>query len=998
VAEQSFTPKKYQDFISEFTSGMDSGIAPLLLKKNQLAIAVNCSLRGGFLHPRAPWIKRSLNVSATLQTLLSTGLFQSAGYYRPDTGTESLLASISGHLFQFQETSYGGTWNVSDVSVPGSLNSATAAMSWMWQSEQFMVVNDGTGALPIFFSGVSSRRSYGPTVILGTVTAATPAAPPPIYVASAVPPLNSNTGNTTNVQADAAVSVTLTAPYTGPYNVPVIFNGEYYMPVQTAQGFNVLLTNITDTPGTTVASGSQVVLNPSNVAYVTQTTSALNTFQMSILTIPVSTTFGISLGDTLVITTNTYDGAIGPYPFSQSWTVTAINPAANTVTIETTGIAAGASIAQNAVVMDQSITSPSVIVGNTTSAYTVPAVDGTQQVSLTQPYAGAAGQIVTIGTAQYSISLPSASGGGATLILINLSDTATANYSFNLNINSVPELPAGRMGAYGNGRNWFSLTNGLSYEAGDIVGGGSGTPAYNYRDAVLKTTENDFLTNGGTFSLPGSGDIITAMIFPPVLDNSLGVGSLQIFTPFSVFANNAPADRTTWANLTWPIQSETLKDQGALSQDATTLVNSDVFFRGDFNIGSLVLARRQFQLNEWGNKPVSNEMQRILALDNQLLLGYSSSKSFDNRYIQTCSPTNGPQGVFHTGFVILNFDLLSSLRQSLPATWEGAWEGLNVLKILQGRVNGTRRCFAFTYNALTAQIELYELLAESVAMQQGVVADNNATPITWMFETPILFNQDIKPLTELTRLRDGEIYISNLTGSATISVYYKPDFYACWTLWNTKTVCANMTAINANPSYRMRLGLGEPDARPMEPGSNRPLRVGYFFQFRFVITGSCTFNGMRVSATSEPDPTFAPVTTNTACDAVNCNTTPDLSLYSLQNPPYEAPVAPNPTPSSPPFVCNYRNQTTIYDTSKYCSFAAHTFGIYIIHALTPPEWITLTEAEDEEGNTLVNAVTVAAGIFCGTTQASANALALAMAKNYIASELLIGNLNCSAPI
>lgn len=999
MPEQSYTPKKYTDFISDFTNGINSGRDPLALDKTELAFAVNVSLRGGFINVRPPFIKRLLSFSGNtaVSQLIATGLFQGGGYYRPDAGTELLLAAISGHLIQFQEQGFGGTWNVTDVSVPGDLNSATQQQAWMWQAEKWMIVNDGSGGLPAFFNGTSSRRSYGPTQVIGTANAANPGTPPPIYVPNPVPPLNSNSslGNTSNVQADCAVTLTLTAPYTGDFNIPVIFNGEYYMAVQNTGGFEVVLTNLNDTPGNTIPAGTNVVVNPAIAAIgvddghggagsiIVPTPGSQGTFDVT-----VDNLTGIAVGAQLSVTfgSNTYGLQVN--------TVDTTTNDLSGVLVSTTNPAPdfGATIPDGAVIYFQSQTAPSVIIGATTAPYVVPAINGTVNAFISQPYT-AATERVTIGGQQYLISPPGGSTGGNQLILVNLSDTSTEAYALPLAINSVPELPAGRMGCYGMGRNWFSLTSGLAYEAGDIVGGGSGTPAYNYRDSVLKTTENDFMTGGGSFTLPGTADVIQAMIFPPVLDTNLGVGSLQIFTPFSVFANNAPADRTTWANLTWPIQTESLKDQGALSQNGTVLVNSDVFFRGDFNFGSLILARRQFQLNQWGNKPISDEMQRVLQLDNPLLLQYGSAVSFDNRFLGTCSPQAGPQGVYHTGLISLNFDLLSSLRDSLPPQWEGAWSGLNILQILKGRVNGMLRCFLFTYNAVAGGIELWELLGEAYATQNEIVADNNATPIVSMFETPIMFGQGVKAFSELIQLRDGEVYLSDIEGVVNVSVYYRPDFYSCWTLWNTFTVCSDMDGFNAQPSYRMRVGLGEPSVTPVEAGNGRPLRLGYFFQFRFVVQGQCTVNGMRASATTFADPVFAPTVLPTSCDAVDCFTTPDLSLYSLQNPPFVPPVPPPTPPEMPPSVCAFKNQATVISLVGYCVFAGRPNPTLIDPAYVPPFWITL-QTQTVGGKLTITSMTVMAGTFCGNTQASANALATTILNNLIAYLKNVGTIHC----
>lgn len=981
MAEINFTPKKYLDSIFSFESGVQSGESPLLLPKNQIGIGVNCSLREGFVHPRPPMQIKTLNFNGNtaLQTLVLTGLFQGAGYYRPDFGTESLLASISGHLIMFQESGLGGPWNVTDVSVPNDFNSSTNPQCWMWQSEKWMIVNDGTGKLPIFFDGTTSRRSFGPTVVLGTVSGTpTPGTPPPIYVPIPIPPINGTTTGTTNSQSAASILVTLTAPYTGPYNVPVIFNGEFYQ--ASAVNFsgpstnNIQLTNLTDTPGNTIGMGAAIQVQSNLLALIATGGTASqpiagNQWDAQ-LNLRLTNTNNLSINQNirLFFTANLSGG--GSTPTSSQFQIIAINAPLSTVTVNSVALASNiTSITVNAGSEMTTGSTTFVTLGTAVNAFVVPNVNGTVNATMSQPFTGAAGQLVVIGSAVYEIQAIGAPIAANQLTLINLTDTSTNSYASGLVINSVPELPAGRMGAYGNGRNWFSLTNGTNYEAGDIVGGGSGTPAYNYRDSVLKTTENDFLVNGGTFSLPNTGEIITAMNFPPTLDSSLGVGSLQIFTPFTVFANNAPADRTTWANLAWPIQSLTLKDQGAMAQDSAVLVNSDVLFRSDFNLCSLVLARRDFGASEWGNKPIGNEMQRILQLDNPALLGYGSGVSFDNRLLMSCSPVQSGNGVYHSGIISLNYDLISSLRTKLPAAWEGAWTGLNLLKILTGRVNGMRRCFGFGFNLNTVQLELYELYSEAYAQQNQIFQDNVSVPIVWMFETSVMFNKDIHDIKELIQLRDGELQVSNITSSAKIQVYYRPDFYPCWTLWREIDVCTDTSAPNSNSTGHTRLGLGEPSSTV--PGVNRPMRIGRFFQFRFVVTGYCNINAFHASAVTTAEPVFSPVNPQSnKCTAINCTTVPDLSLYSLEGA----------SSTVIPPVFNFFNQQVVFVVACTNQTLNYT-GVL-------PPWITL----DQVNNQLI----AAAGTFGGIDQASANVAAQNALNAFADAELVAGSLACAS--
>jgi len=339
--------------------------------------------------------------------------------------------------------------------------------------------------------------------------------------------------------------------------------------------------------------------------------------------------------------------------------------------------------------------------------------------------------------------------------------------------------------------------------------------------------------------------------------------------------------RAAWETLQYPIQTVSLEGDGALGQNSTVNVNSDTFFRSYNGFGSLVMARREFY--DWGNKTISNELQRVVLFDNPNLMSFTSSLFYNNRFDSVVKPTAGGSGVTFGGIVALNFDLLSSLRGNIPPAWEGMWTGLNVLQMIQGSFGGFRRAFAFTRNYITGNLELYELLSESTTQVQ----DNGNTDISWFFETPTWFNQDIKPLTELCRLRNGECYLSGIEGTVTVKVFYKPDYYPCWQLWNTFTVNQASSNPDSKNGYRMRIGFGEPSPEPVEAGNNRPLRVGYFFQLRVEITGSCTWNGARLAASAEPQPVFAPIEYLGATpQEIDCKTANDFSYYnSLQGSP-----------------------------------------------------------------------------------------------------------------
>lgn len=502
-------------------------------------------------------------------------------------------------------------------------------------------------------------------------------------------------------------------------------------------------------------------------------------------------------------------------------------------------------------------------------------------ISLTGNFTGANGDTIGINLGStFPITGSVVAGAGTPNITVNLNIvsinpptaipiaagaivTDTQNSAF------VPQFPVGRMGAYGRGRIWMSLADGKRYMAGDIVGGPSGTKANNFRDAILNITENNYLVGGGTFTVPGSVGDIRAMIFEAELDTSLGQGPLLIITPTHVFSCNAPIDRLQWQTLINPIQTETAIGNGGLGQDSTFLVNSDVFMRAVDGIRSLKLSREDFQ--RWNRVPISREINPILARDNQSLLPFSAGVFFNSRALMTVSPFSTTNGVYHQGLAVINTDEVSKITQKGEPVYDGIWPGMNLLGLKAGYFNLVERCYQFVYNTVQQKLEFWELLPDPDIQNDplAIVGDNNTDAIQWWLEGPSLqFRETIETRT-FKRLINGEILVDNLVGRVEFQVFYKPDQYACWVPWHAWTECAvknsGAPGNNIKPQFRPRMGLGTPSDRPCDESTKRPLREGYTFQIKIVVTGQCEIVGMRVAAVVIPEPTFAPPACNVIC-------------------------------------------------------------------------------------------------------------------------------------
>jgi len=86
-----------------------------------------------------------------------------------------------------------------------------------------------------------------------------------------------------------------------------------------------------------------------------------------------------------------------------------------------------------------------------------------------------------------------------------------------------------------------------------------------------------------------------------------------------------------------------------------------------------------------------------------------------------------------------------------------------------------------------------------------------------------------------------------------VQAYYKVDQNDEWTAWYATTI-----KYQTNDSgFRPRVGLGMPSPVPSDVTNDRPLREGYDFQAKIVLTGSCRFLGGRFAADIIPQPDFA---------------------------------------------------------------------------------------------------------------------------------------------
>lgn len=507
-----------------------------------------------------------------------------------------------------------------------------------------------------------------------------------------------------------------------------------------------------------------------------------------------------------------------------------------------------------------------------TAFWTVPAVGGTVTIPIAAMYGGAlADQGVlryTIGTfdigtfnvtaftivAPFTITLQTVS---SDRIGQNFAPSSVVSGGYQFTLTSVPtpvpinELPPAGTMVYYQGRIWYA--NLRFYTAGDITGGPAGTAAVQKRDSILKVTENPLAIGGDGFAVPSEAGNIRALQYVANLDDNLGEGTLFIFTRQQVYALDAPITRTDWiaaSSNSPPHQRVVQRSNGAVSDRSIVAVNGDLFYQSlEPGIRSLFTALRSF--SQWGNTPISNNIQRALAFADRSLMIYSSGEEFDNRMYQAILQEQRPQGVVSRALAVMDFDPVATLQERRAPNWEGIYEGLDILQLLKGDFGGRERLFAVTVSREDSSIELWEITNDART-------DNVDTAVDWYVEFPAFtWGREF----DLKKLDGGELWLDKLFGTVIGKVYYRVDANPCWQLWHTFKICTARSSCEDvnNPicyplevfreSGKIPIEFPVPPLPPCNEIDRRPMTWFHQCQVKIELRGWCRIRGLLVWAT-----------------------------------------------------------------------------------------------------------------------------------------------------
>ena len=434
--------------------------------------------------------------------------------------------------------------------------------------------------------------------------------------------------------------------------------------------------------------------------------------------------------------------------------------------------------------------------------------------------------------------------------------------------------------AYGNGRLW--VANGRKFYAGDILGGTTG---------ILKFTENTLLLGGGAFNVSvGSGDI-TAMRFVTTTNTALGTGELMVYTADGAFAIVVPPDRYDWYSLTDPIQRVVMPNNGSVSHFATLGVNGDQYFRSRDGVRSIKEAVRDWA--DPGNTPISREMNRVLKYDSQTYMPFMSAVLFDNRLLMTAmSDYDATTGIGFKGLVVLDFDVVSGMREKLPPVWDGFWRmkitrsstetDFDILQIFTGRFNEIERCMVAVRNE-SDTLEFWELKADGADLSADTdlewdsgssAYDAVDSRITSELETPSF---DFGQMGASKELVSADMWVDELSGTVDFHADFHPDQYPCWVSWQDWAVTSQSgpsdcdSLIDYKKQYRPRMRIARPPDTE-EPAAGKRFNLGWEFAARLKWKGRARLKLFRLNAIEVVEEPFADVVNqDSTSHGIACN-------------------------------------------------------------------------------------------------------------------------------
>lgn len=340
------------------------------------------------------------------------------------------------------------------------------------------------------------------------------------------------------------------------------------------------------------------------------------------------------------------------------------------------------------------------------------------------------------------------------------------------------EMPIGTIMTYAFGRVFISDAFD-QVAASDIIYGKGFTATNN----TQFFTENTYWNEGGSFGMPTNLGSITGMTVTTAQykGNLYGQGLVLVMGYDGAQAIDASADRTTWKDA--QIQSVTLTGSGCIAPGSVINLNNRTLFKSDDGL-SVYQNLTIDQANQLSYGKFSQAINLWIDEETKWLQRYNSTISIHDRVLSTVgpwiqAPSDSAFGThrYHRGMVCLDIDRTAQRLTGQPLAWDGLWTGIRPTVLVNGRFEGVKRGFAFSFDA-DGENRIYELAATGVNDQ---VNGSDVQP-EWLYITKKLdwTSSQASNTFEMKKIVGGELHISEVRDRITISSDYRSDNRPDW--------------------------------------------------------------------------------------------------------------------------------------------------------------------------------------------------------------------------
>lgn len=336
------------------------------------------------------------------------------------------------------------------------------------------------------------------------------------------------------------------------------------------------------------------------------------------------------------------------------------------------------------------------------------------------------------------------------------------------------------VGGYIHGR-IFQVVSGRAVLVGDIIHKTDLTDPAN----ILNTTEQVYWATGAQFSPPSSmGNVLCGAILP-LKNTTHGHGELMCHCEDGIFSIDlSQYPRSNWVNLNL-VKHVTL-DSAARGPYALALYSGDQIYRSRQGVHSLKSQAAQGGPIGDPDQPVSAQINNLLRKDTDELLKFCSVSKLALEERLFCTIGHELQGSYRwgQGMVVNNFSPIDGEGLSAPA-WEGIWvppyEIGGIVQMVNGIFNGKEICYALCHN-IDSGIN-YLVRVNSTGLDD-YLPDGSYRKIECSVTTrSVVSTKD--PLASFT-INSAILFLRNITGQVTVSVFWRPDTNKEWIPCGTK--------------------------------------------------------------------------------------------------------------------------------------------------------------------------------------------------------------------